>query len=101
MLDIFFFAVNSVFPLVGMILLGYFLRQLGFYGDEFVKTANKFVFRLCLPTLLFYNIYRIESIADIRWEPVIFVVCAVTLLFFAGLGIAVLVTKEPGRRGVV
>ena len=49
-------AVNAVFPIVLLILLGYALRRKGFLTEGFLKTGNKLVFRLCLPANLFINV---------------------------------------------
>ena len=63
MLDVLLFALNAVIPILLLILLGYFLRAIGFFDEKFAKAANKLMFRVALPVLLFYNkaacIYRI------------------------------------------
>ena len=69
---ILFTAVNAVAPIVLMIALGYFLRRKGMLGEGFLKNGNKLVFQLCLPSMLFVNIYSIESLADIHWDIVIY-----------------------------
>ena len=61
---IFITAFNAVAPIVLLIALGYFLRQKGMLGEGFLKNGNKLVFQLCLPAMLFVNIYNVESLAD-------------------------------------
>ena len=52
-------AVNAVFPIILLILLGYVLRRSGFMNDNFVKIGNNLVFKVCLPAMLFINVYNI------------------------------------------
>lgn len=94
-------ALNAVLPIVLLILLGYVLRRRGFLTEGFVKTGNKLVFRVCLPCMLFVNVYDISTVADIPWDVVIYCAAALTVLFVIGMGVAVLTTKDPRRRGVI
>ena len=72
MADVFLTSVNAVVPVILLILLGYLLRKFGFLNDNFIKIGNKFVFRVCLPCMLFVNIYdKMNSFADIRWDVVL------------------------------
>ena len=50
-----------------IIMLGYGLRKLGFIDNHFVNVLNKYVFRVGLPVLLFFNVYNIGSIADVKF----------------------------------
>lgn len=95
-------TVNAVLPIVLLILLGYLLRRVRFLNDEFVKTGNKFVFKVCLPCMLFINVYdKMNSFADIRWDVVVYSVTAIVAIFALGLLTAVLTTKDNRRRGVI
>lgn len=94
-------AVNAVAPIILLIALGYLLRQRKFLNDEFVATANKLVFNICIPVMLFVNIYDIESIADVRWDVVIYCTAIVTLLFGLGWVLARTFTCDNRRRGVL
>lgn len=98
---IFITALNAVAPIVLMIALGYFLRQKGMLGEGFLKNGNKLVFKLCLPSMLFVNIYSIESLEDIHWDIVLYGSAALCLIFLLGLGISLMTTPVPKRRGVV
>ena len=60
-------AINAVFPIVLMILLGYLLRRSGFLNDAFIKTGTKLVFRVCLPCVLFSNVYSMSAAQTIDW----------------------------------
>lgn len=102
MLDIFVTSVNAVVPIVLLILLGYLLKRFKFLNQNFIKIGNKFVFKVCLPCMLFINIYdKMNSFADIRWDVVIYSVVAICVIFALGLLTAILTTKEGKRRGVI
>lgn len=94
-------ATNAVLPIVLLILLGYRLRQTGFLSADFVKTGNKLVFNVCLPCMLFVNVYDIEGFESISWDIVIYALVMVFILFLLGMVIAMLTTKDPRKRGPV
>lgn len=94
-------AANAVFPIIVVILLGYGLKQRKFLTADFLKVGNKLVFRVCLPAMLFINVYNIESLADISWTLVLYCVGAIVVIFVLGLVTALAVTKDPLRRGVL
>lgn len=102
MLDILVTAINAVFPLVLLILLGYLLKRIKFLNDNFLKIGNKFVFNVCLPCMLFVNIYdKMDSFADVPWSVVLYAVIIIFVIFGLGLLTAVLTTKKKNRRGVI
>lgn len=93
--DILIFAVNSVMPIILLVLLGYLLKRRGLFTKEFLKIGNKTVFRVLLPVLLFTNLAEMDSFLDLRIDAVLYVLGAVALLFGAGL---LLSCAVPDRR---
>lgn len=98
---IFLTAVNAILPIVILILIGYYLKRSGFLSESFVKTGSKLVFRLCLPAMLFTNVYEISGMESISWDILIYCFVVIFIIFAAGFGIAVATTKDPRRRGVI
>lgn len=94
-------AVNAVVPVVLLILLGYLLKQKKFITKDFVKNGNKLVFNVCLPCMLFINVYSIESFRSIEWSIVIYGVIMLVVIFLLGLITAIAVTKVPERQSVI
>lgn len=95
-------TVNAVAPIILLILLGYFLKRCRFFSADFVKAGNKLVFRVCLPCMLFVNIYdSLTSFRDIRWDVVLYCVAVICALFCISLIVAVVTTKQDKRRGVI
>ena len=52
----FIFSLNVTIPIFLMILLGYIIRKMGIISDGFVSAANKYVFLVALPVMLFKDI---------------------------------------------
>ena len=98
---IFVTAFNAVLPILLLILLGYFLKKRKFLSGDFLKIGNKLVFRVCLPAMLFINVYDIDSFASIHWDMVIYCMAAVLGIFILGLVTALVGTPVPERKGVL
>ena len=94
-------AVNALFPLIITILLGYFLKTKGFLTKEFLRVGNKIVFNICLPAMLFVNVYDIAGFSAINWDIVIYAASAFFVVVAVGFLITVLTTPVPERRGVI
>lgn len=94
-------AVNAVMPIILLIVLGYFLKQKGFLTEEFLKIGNKLMFKICLPVMLFVNVYEIDNLGSIHWHMVIYTVVMSMVIFLLGMVTAVVVTNDPKRRGVI
>lgn len=101
MFDVFMYAINAVLPIILLIVLGYLLRRSGFLSESFLKLGNKLVFRLCLPLLLFYNVYNVSELGSFNWHTVWFSIGVALLLFLIGLLMAVFFVKDKRRKGVV
>ncbi len=99
--DILLTAVNAVAPIIILILLGYILRQKKFFDDSFLKIGNKLVFKVCLPCMLFVNVYDISGLSVIRWDIVGYCVAVIGIIFVLGLAVCVASTPDMKRRGVL
>ena len=95
------FALNAVMPIIFTVAIGYILKKIGFMDKTFVKAANRLVFRVFLPCMLFLNVYKISSIGDIDLGYVVYAVLMGLFIFGVGLPVVMLLTKQPGRRGVL
>jgi len=81
--------------------LGYVLKQVGFFDKSFLSTGNKLVFKVCLPAMLFVNVYDVENLQQMNWPVVLYCIIMTLLLFLLGFIVAITVTKVPSRRGVL
>lgn len=100
-MDSLIFALTAVSPIIILVALGYLIKRLRLINGDFVRMANKLVFRLFLPAMLFLNIYNIESFSGIRYGYVIYSVSIIFALFLIALVCSGFVTKKRERRGVM
>lgn len=100
MIDILLFTVNSIMPIIALIVLGYLLKRVGFFSKEFLKYGNKTVFYVCLPVLLYKNIADIEDLSLIRMDVVVFTLIVIVILTFIGW-VTALFIPEARQKGVI
>lgn len=98
--DIFIFAVNSVLPVILLVALGYILKKTNFFTAEFLRVANKTVFRVLLPVLLFVNLAELDSFSQLKWDAVLYALAAIAILFCIGLFLAH-ITSDRCQKGVM
>ena len=100
-MDSFLFALNAVTPIVLMVAIGYLLKKFGFMSAEFSKAANKLVFRVFLPAMLFLNVYKIEDISNIDFGFMLYGAGGLVVVFLLAIPAVCMATKKPERRGVL
>lgn len=100
MADILIFAVNSVLPVILLVALGYMLKKTGFFTGEFLKVANKTVFRVLLPVLLFVNLAELDGFSLLKWDAVLYALAVIAVLFSIGLFMA-RITPDRYQKGVL
>lgn len=103
MLDKLLFTCNAILPIILMIGLGYFIKRIKLLPDNFFKMANKLCFKVCLPVLLFFNIYKVQSLDSLgqNWQIIVFAVVAIVVVFMIGLLISMTTIKDPKQKGVI
>ena len=100
-MDSLIFALNAVLPIVFLVAIGYALRRSGFLNDAFAKMANRVVFHVFLPAMLFLNVYKIDSIGDMEFDYVIYAAVVILLIFACSLPVVLMIAKSPARRGAL
>ncbi len=95
------FAINAVAPIVIMVAIGYLIKTSGLVTADFAKTANRIVFRVFLPAMLFLNVYKIEDLGAIDIGFAVYAVTAVVGMFLIFIPIVSCFTKEKSYRGVL
>ncbi|MDE6583880.1 MAG: AEC family transporter [Anaeroplasmataceae bacterium] len=93
------FTLNAILPIILPILLGYGLKRLHFFSEQFLTEANKLVFRILIPILLFSNLY-LSDLSKINWGFVGYSAGAILALFFIGM-IVVLFIPNRKQKGVI
>ncbi|MBQ8410057.1 MAG: AEC family transporter [Clostridia bacterium] len=100
-MDSLIFALEAVLPIMIMVAIGYLIKRVGFLTVDMAKVINKLVFRIFLPAMLFLNVYRIESLASIELDYILYAVIATVLIFALSLPAVIAVTKRGERRGAL
>ena len=93
------FTLNAILPIILPILLGYFLKRIKFFSDSFLEQANKLVFKILIPVMLFSNLYM-SDLSNINWSFVGFAAIAILCLFGIGLFISLFVPNRK-QKGVM
>lgn len=55
-MDSFIYSLNATVPVFAIMIIGHILKRIGLIDDHFAGIANKFVFKICLPCLLFQDL---------------------------------------------
>ena len=97
----FIFALNAVSPIVIMVVIGYILKKIGFMKADFAKAANKLVFRVFLPVMLFLNVYKIENIAEMNFGYALYAVVSLIIITVLATPFVILFTSAKNQRGVL
>ncbi len=100
-MESFSFALLAILPIVITICIGYFLKKAGLINAELAKGLNKLVFRVFLPSMLFLNVYKMESLVFSELGYILFAICAVLIVFGASIPAVCAVTKRKEARGVL
>lgn len=100
-MDVFLFAINAILPLILMIVLGYILKRVKVLNDVFLKVGNRFVFLVCIPVLLYQNIYDINSLSSINWAVIAYAVVGILFVFLLGLIVVKLFVPDKKQKGVI
>ncbi|MCE5342479.1 MAG: AEC family transporter [Eubacteriales bacterium] len=94
------FSVNTVFPLLVLMVAGFAARRFGVIGEDGVKQANKAVFFIFLPLLLCLNIMDTPLNVTPDYKTLLFAMVAVVFSFVVLFIIAPHICPAPASRGV-
>ena len=95
------FALNATLSIVIIVAIGYFLKKIGLIDPHVTKAANKLVFKVFLPAMLFLNVYKIESFADLDFSFVLYAVIATVTVFSLAIVAVIMLTPDKAKRGVL
>lgn len=95
----FLYALNATIPIFLVIFLGGLLKQWNIINEEFTKVANKLVFKVCLPVLLFEDIATSNIREDFDLKFVLYCMLVTSVCFFCIWGFAELCFKDKTMIG--
>ncbi|SHJ23434.1 AEC family transporter [Parasporobacterium paucivorans] len=93
------FSLNATIPVFLVIMIGYILKKIKMFNENFLNIMNKFNFKLTLPALLFSGLYMvpIREAFDIRY--VLYCMLATSIAFWGLWGISKLLVKDKSIIG--
>jgi predicted permease len=82
--------ITTIIPIFAVIILGWFARWKGFIPDEFLEPANRLVFYLAIPAMIFREISRASLKTQFDIKVLFITLFAVVAIFGVswGLGLA-------------
>ena len=95
MLNNFIYSLNATLPVFAVMVLGWILKRVGFLTEEFTKVADKLVFKVALPCMLFLDIAEMDpsQLLDGKFVLYGFTVTLVSILGIWGLTKALMKDK--------
>lgn len=83
-LDSFFYSLDATVPIFLVMIVGWVIKKIGIVDEHFATVANRYVFKVSLPVLLFRDLSQADFVSEFDISFVLF--CAiVTTLMFAGI----------------
>jgi len=84
---------NAIMPLLLLMLLGFFLKRIGFISDAGLAQLDKLGFKIFIPVMLFSNVYHSNFTTDFNLTAVVFMELAVLCIFVLSMLLVPLFTK--------
>lgn len=95
----FIFSLNVTMPIFLVILLGYILRRFDFLTEAFVRVANRYVFVVALPVMLFLDIAASDVRQKMDFKFFLFCLTVTIIMFLLVWVIAALMLKDKSMVG--
>lgn len=95
----FIFSLNATMPVFLVMAAGWFLMQVKLFNKEFLAVADKYVFKVALPVLLFRDIATTNLREGFQLKFVLFCMVATTIMFLGIWGLASLLMKDKSMVG--
>ena len=98
-MDSFIYSLNATVPIFLVMIVGWCIKKLGIIDDHFADVANKYVFKVALPVMLFKDLSSSDFYSKFDIKFVLYCVI-VTLLMFSVVWILTdIFMKDKTMRG--
>lgn len=95
----FIYSLNATMPVFLVMILGWWLKKIHFVTDEFVSVADKLVFKVALPVLVFRDIASADLSNDFNWKFVLFCFFGTCIFFGVTWLLAEIFIKDKSMIG--
>lgn len=99
MMSNFIYSLNATVPIFLVIILGWGLRKKELITEEFVSVADKLVFKVALPVVIFQDISGADLSKDFNLKFVLFCFFGTCIFFGITWGLAELLIKDKSMIG--
>ena len=98
-MDSFIYSINATVPIFLVMIIGWFIKQIGLIDDHFANVANRYVFKVALPALLFRDLSKSDFKG--KFDPQFVLYCSiVTILMFSLVWLATeILMKDDTQKG--
>ena len=98
-MDSFLYSINATVPIFLVMIVGWVIKQLGVIDDHFANVANKYVFKVALPVLLFRDLAAADFKSQFDVKFVLYCMI-VTTIVFSGIWICTeIFMKDDTQKG--
>lgn len=98
-MDSFIYSLNATIPIFLVMILGWLIRQWGIIDEHFVNKANKYVFHVALPFLLFQDIAQADMRTGFDIRFVLFCMAVTTVCFLGIWALTEVLMKDDTMKG--
>ncbi len=98
-MDNFIYSINATLPIFLLIILGRILHKTGIIDDHFTKTADRYVFLIALPALVFKDLTETNVREHFDGGYVLFCFCVTLIIILAIWGLTELFMKNEEEKG--
>ena len=95
----FLYSLNATVPIFLVMIVGWVIKQIGVIDDHFANVANKYVFKVALPVLLFRDLAAADFKSQFDVKFVLYCMI-VTTIMFSGIWICTeIFMKDDTQKG--
>lgn len=82
------FLISIVSPVFLLIIAGYILKKRAIIDDIFIDKTSSFVYKVCLPTLIFMKLYNVDLDKTFDFKMAVLIIAGTFLIFVFGWSIS-------------
>lgn len=98
-MDSFLYSLNATVPIFLVMIVGWVIKKIGIIDDHFANVANKYVFKVSLPVLLFKDLSEADFTTQFDLKFVLYCMIVTTVMFAAIWILAEICMKDDTQKG--
>jgi len=91
-------VIETIVPIFLIIIFGFIIKRKGLVTEVFIHEANKFIFVVSLPFLIFTGIVK-ANIADVALRPILSIILPTFIMILLSFSIGFITGLRKGRLG--